>query len=346
VIATALLIVLAAFAVSVAIIPVLDALAPRLRLMDEPDTRKVHDRPVSCIGGFGIFAGSLLAVLVTLPMDRLLQAYVLGALVVFAFGIWDDRHALGHYAKFTGQTIAVLIVVLWGDLSIHRVPFMGGEALPPELAIPFTVFAMVGMINATNHSDGLDGLAGGQSLLSLLVIAFLAYTAGGLGAAVVALAALGGVLGFLPYNMHPARVFMGDNGSQFLGYTLGFLVVLLTQHVNPALSPAVAALLLGLPVIDILAVFAMRVHSRINWFKGTQNHLHHRLLDLGFNQNQAVVILYSVQGIFVISAIFLADAPDALILGLYLTACALVFAGIMRAERRGRRTRAVTEDGT
>jgi UDP-GlcNAc:undecaprenyl-phosphate GlcNAc-1-phosphate transferase len=109
---------------------------------------------------------------------------------------------------------------------------------------------MVGMINAINHSDGLDGLAGGESMLSLGGIAYLSYLAGGTTVTVMALATIGGLFGFMRFNTHPARIFMGDGGSQFLGYTLGFLAVLLTQKVNPVLSPALPALLLGLPIAD------------------------------------------------------------------------------------------------
>jgi len=189
------------------------------------------------------------------------------------------------------------------------------------------------MINAMNHSDGLDGLAGGLSVLSLSSIAYLAYLANGSQVIAIAVATLGGIVGFLRYNTHPARVFMGDSGSQFLGFTLGFLAVSLTQNVNPALSPALPALLLGLPIVDILAVFAQRVYHRLNWFRATRNHIHHRLLELGFHHYEAVVIIYSIQMFFVISAIFLSYESDALILSLYLGTCSLVFMFLILAER-------------
>ena len=289
-------------------------MAPRLGMVDMPDPRKVHATPVPRVGGVGIVLGALIPLLLWLPLSAGILAYVFGSLVLFGFGAWDDSHELGHYVKFIGQFIAVLTVVYYGDVYVRQIPFMGMESVPDSIGKPFTVFAMVGMINAMNHSDGLDGLAGGLSVLSLSSIAYLAYLADGSQVVAIAVAVLGGIFGFLRYNTHPARVFMGDSGSQFLGFTLGFLAVLLTQNVNPVLSPALPALLLGLPIVDILAVFAQRVYHGMNWFRATRNHIHHRLLELGFHHYEAVVVIYSIQMFFIIGAIFLSYESDALIL--------------------------------
>jgi UDP-GlcNAc:undecaprenyl-phosphate GlcNAc-1-phosphate transferase len=328
-----LLVFFAALAISVAIIPVMIRLAPRLGMVDMPDPRKVHAKPVPRVGGVGIVLGALIPLLLWMPFDESLLAYVFGSIVLFGFGVWDDSHELGHYVKFIGQFIAVLTVVYYGDVYVQQLPFIDMESVPDSIAKPFTVFAMVGMINAINHSDGLDGLAGGLSVLSLSAIAYLAYIAEGSEVVIVAIAVLGGLFGFLRYNTHPARVFMGDSGSQFLGFTLGFLAVLLTQNVNPALSPAVPALLLGLPIVDILGVFVQRVYHGMNWFRATRNHIHHRLLELGFHHYEAVVIIYSIQMFFIISAIFLCYESDALILSLYLGTCAAVFLFLIFAEK-------------
>jgi UDP-GlcNAc:undecaprenyl-phosphate GlcNAc-1-phosphate transferase len=197
------------------------------------------------------------------------------------------------------------------------------------------VIAIVGMINAINHSDGLDGLAGGESMLSLGCIAYLAYAAEGFAVMMVALAVMGGAFGFLRFNTHPARVFMGDSGSQFLGFSLGTLAVMLTQQVNTSMSMALPALILGLPIVDILAVFAQRAYQGLNWFKATKNHIHHRLLELGFDHYQSVVIIYSIQAFFVLSALALRYEADAVLLTLYLGVCGLVFALLVLGERTG-----------
>jgi len=330
-----LVILFASIAISMALIPLMVRVAPRLGLIDRPSMRKVHALPVSRVGGIGIALGALVPIAVWVQLDPVIQAYLFGSLVLLCFGVWDDSHELGHYVKFIGQFIAVLAVVLYGDLYVTRFPLMGPDLLAPSYAIPFTVFAMVGMINAINHSDGLDGLAGGESLLSFVIIAFLAFLADGFIVVAIAVAAIGGVLGFLRFNTHPAKVFMGDSGSQFLGFTLAFLAVLLTQKVNPALSPALPLLFLGLPIIDILVVLALRAYHGMNWFRASRNHIHHRLLDLGFVHGEAVIMIYGVQAAFVVSAIFLSYAADMLVLAMYLVGCSAVFFLLTLAERTG-----------
>jgi UDP-GlcNAc:undecaprenyl-phosphate GlcNAc-1-phosphate transferase len=325
--------------ISMAIIPVMVRLAPRLGMIDRPDPRKVHAVPIPRVGGVGIVLGALLPVILLLPLDQSLYAYIFGALVLFGFGVMDDCRELGHYVKFIGQFIAVIAVVYYGDVFVTHMPFMGGEPLSAAVGRPFTVFAMVGMINAINHSDGLDGLAGGESMLSLGGIAYLSYLAGGTVVSLIAFATIGGLFGFMRFNTHPARIFMGDGGSQFLGYTLGFLTVLLTQKVNPALSPALPALLLGLPIADIIAVFAQRIYHRMNWFRATKNHIHHRLLDLGFRHHESVMVVYSVQALLVFCAVLMPYESDALILGIYTVVVTAVFGFLYVAERRGRHMR-------
>lgn len=310
---------------SVTLIPVMMRVAPRLGMVDKPDPRKVHTTPTPRVGGVGIVMGSLIPISLWIPLDHSILAYLIGALILLVFGLWDDSHELGHYAKFIGQFIAVITVVYYGDVYVRTLPFAGLEPLTPFIGKLFTVFAIVGMINAINHSDGLDGLAGGLSVLSLSCVAYLAFLANDNTIVTIAFAILGGVFGFLRYNTHPAKVFMGDGGSQFLGFTLAFLVIVLTQNVNPALSPALPALILGLPIIDILAVFAQRVYHRMNWFRATKNHIHHRLLEIGFYHYESVVVIYMIQTVFVVSAILLRYESDMLIMVLYSGVCALIF---------------------
>ena len=332
---TLLLPLIIALVVSMILITVMVRLAPALGLIDRPDPRKVHAHPVPQVGGFGIFFGAIVPVVLFLPLDHTLTAFLAGALVLFLFGVLDDAMELGHYAKFIGQFIAVITVVYWGGVQVTHFPFLPDGAIGVSAGKLFTVFAMVGMINAINHSDGLDGLAGGEAMVSLGCIAWLAYLSNGLPVALIALSMIGGLLGFMRYNTHPAVIFMGDGGSQFIGYTLGFLAVILTQRVNTALSPALPLLLLGLPIADIIGVFAQRIYKRMNWFRATRNHIHHRLLDLGFYHYESVVIIYSIQIALVVSAALLPYQSDALITGFYLAVVAAVFLSLLVAERSG-----------
>ncbi len=307
-----------ALVVSMAVIPLMIRSAPWLGMLDYPDSRKVHVAPIPRVGGVGIIVGSLIPIFLWIPLDESLRAYLFGSIVLLVFGAWDDSRTLNPYVKFIGQFIAVFAVVYYGDVYIASLPFMDLAPLPVAIAKPFTVFAIVGMINALNVSDGLDGLAGGISILSLSGIAYLAFLADGYVTISIIVAILGGVLGFLRYNTYPARVFMGDGGSQFLGFTLGFLAVLLTQKVNPALSPSVPVLFLGLPVIDMLVVIAQRLYYGINPFAATKHHIHHRLLDLGFDHYEAVIMIYLLQALLIGSAVLLSYESDWLILSFYL----------------------------
>lgn len=318
---------------SMLLIPVIGRLAPRLGLLDQPDARKVHKAPVPRVGGWGITLGIVLPLLIALPLDPASRSLVIGVLVLFAFGVWDDACCLGHWTKFAGQIGAVSVVVWYGDVWVSRLPF--DVILDPIAGKAFTTFALVGAVNAINHSDGLDGLAGGETVLSLIAIAVLGYVVADVLVVGVALATIGGILGFLRYNSHPARVFMGDAGSQVLGFTLGFLVVYLTQVTHTALGAALPLLLLGLPIVDILAVLYQRMRARGNWFTATRNHVHHRLLELGFDHYETVVVIYTIQACFVVSAVLLRYESDVTILATYAGLVVSTFAALIGAERRG-----------
>ncbi len=332
---TYLLIAMMAMAISMAIIPLMMRLAPKIGMIDEPDPRKVHTTPIPRVGGLGIVIGALVPMLLWLPLTDLSISIFLGSSILLIFGTWDDVTELGHYVKFVGQIAAACLVVYYGDLYVSHFPMYSYETIPESIGKPFTVIAIVGMINAINHSDGLDGLAGGESLISLSVIAYLAFLFNSDLMLVIAAATIGGIFGFLRFNSHPARVFMGDAGSQFLGFVLAVLVVILTQQANSVLSPAIAILLLGLPVVDILAVFFLRAKHKMNLFKATRNHVHHRLLDIGFLHYESVIFIYTVQFVLVISAVFLMYENDLLVLLFYLAVCASVFVFLTVSERSG-----------
>lgn len=326
-------------AVSMLVVPLVSRFAPRLGLLDLPDARKVHVTPVPRVGGWGIVIGGLVPVLLSFGLDPLLQSFVFGAAVLFVFGVWDDARQLGHWTKFAGQVLAVAAVVFHGDLYVMRLPFIDNDWLSPLAGKCFTMFALIGAINAINHSDGLDGLAAGESLLTLIAMAVLAYVVGDALAVGISLAMIGGILGFLRYNSHPARVFMGDAGSQVLGFTLGFLVVYLTQVAHTALSAALPLLLLGLPIADILAVLYQRARAGDNWFKATRNHVHHRLLALGFNHYETVIVIYSVHAALVIGGVLLRYESDSTVTAVYLAVVVALFSSLIIAERTGWRLR-------
>lgn len=342
---TFVVIFLVALAVSMTLIPVMIRLAPHIGMIDKPDPRKVHVAPIPRAGGVGIVLGALLPMVIWLPFTDTLIAYCIGSLVLLVFGVWDDIAELGHYVKFIGQFVAAIVVVYYGGVVVETFPFMDMDPLPANIGKPFTVIALVGMINAINHSDGLDGLAGGESLMSLAGILYLASQVEGAQTMVLVVAVMGGVFGFLRFNSHPARVFMGDGGSQFLGFSLGVFAVLLSQRDYPALSPVVPLLLLGLPIADILVVFWKRARAGGNWFKATKNHIHHRLLEMGFHHYESVTIIYTLQALLVVTAVCLPYAADGALMAIYLGICFILFALLRHAERSGWRAHGVGGHG-
>lgn len=334
-----------ALAVSMLLIPVMIRLAPHIGMIDKPDPRKVHAAPIPRAGGIGIVLGALLPMVIVLPFSEVMLTFYAGSAILLVFGVWDDIAELGHYVKFIGQFAAAILVVYYGGVVVETFPFMDMEPLPPSIGKPFTVIALVGMINAINHSDGLDGLAGGESLMSLAGILYLASQAQGFETMVMVVAVMGGVFGFLRFNSHPARVFMGDGGSQFLGFALGVLAVLLTQRDNPALSPVLPLLVLGLPIADILVVFWKRARAGGSWFRATKNHVHHRLLELGFHHYESVAVIYTLQAALVFAAVSLPYAADAALLAVYLGVCIALFMLLRRAEATGWRAHSAGDPG-
>lgn len=319
-----LLVFLVAVLLSVALVPLLIRHAQRFGFIDAPDARKVHSAPIPRIGGLAMVVGAVVPILVWLELDPQILSFLGGVLIITVFGVWDDRSDLDYRLKFAGQIAAAVLVTLVGDVAIRDIPFGPADGLPDAVAIPLTILFLVGITNAVNLADGLDGLASGVTLLSAGVVALLAYLAEGTALLLLALAVSGAICGFLRYNTHPATVFMGDTGSQFLGFTLGFMVVVLTQQVNPAVSPVLLVLILGLPILDTLSVMLQRIREGRSPFSPDRNHLHHKLLASGLRHYEAVAAIYVLQGLFVGAALFLRYESDLVLGGIYLAACVAV----------------------
>jgi UDP-GlcNAc:undecaprenyl-phosphate GlcNAc-1-phosphate transferase len=316
---------------SMLLVPLLIRLSGPLHLMDLPDARKVHMASIPRSGGVAIVAGAAIPIAIWLPADPVLFGVLAGGFILAVFGFIDDRVNLNYRWKFLGQLLAVGCA-LAGGLRIHEAPFFGIHAVPDLISYPLTVLFLLGVTNAINFSDGLDGLAGGISLLTLSAIAWLSYQAGGVELTLTALALMGGICGFLRYNNYPAVVFMGDTGSQFLGFMTGALALMLTQKVSPTLNPAIVLLLLGLPILDTLTVMTWRIRRGESPFLPDRNHFHHRLLEFGFFQYEAVSLIYFTHGLFVLSAILLKYESDLLIIGICVV-FSLCVAGLFRWAR-------------
>jgi UDP-GlcNAc:undecaprenyl-phosphate/decaprenyl-phosphate GlcNAc-1-phosphate transferase len=304
--------------ICMALIPPLRHLAARFQIMDQPGERKVHQHPIPRIGGIAFAIGAFASILWWSPKNSITLSILLGGLILLGFGVWDDRVNLGYRTKLLGQMMAALTVIVLGGIRFESIPFLLDAELPLWIGIPVTALFLVGVSNAVNLTDGLDGLAGGLSFLTLCGMAYLAHLSNDSTVLLLTVPFLGGVLGFLRYNTYPARIFMGDSGSQLLGYIMGVLAILLTDSTRGPFSPALALLLLGLPFLDTLGVFGQRLAEGRSPFVGDRTHIHHKLLAVGLSHYEAVTVIYGIQAGMVGLAYVLRWQSDTLIVPLYL----------------------------
>jgi UDP-GlcNAc:undecaprenyl-phosphate/decaprenyl-phosphate GlcNAc-1-phosphate transferase len=335
---------LVAVSVTMALIPPLIKLAPRLQFIDLPQERKVHVTPVPRVGGIAMAVGVMLAWFAWGKLGVQMNALIASIGVLLVFGIWDDRATLSAGAKFAGQMISALMVMWWGGIHIDSITFASPYMLPFWIGAPMTFVFLVGATNAINLADGLDGLAGGTTMLCMAGLALLAFSVGNVQVGGAAVLIIGAVLGFLRYNTYPARVFMGDSGSQLLGFSAAVLALMLTQDRNAPLSSALPLLLLGVPIIDTSSVMISRMLAGHSPFKADRNHIHHRLLQLGFHHHEAVIVIYLAQSLFFVSAWLMRYDSDALIVAVFLLLAASILLSLHFAVRKQWRWRRLSGD--
>jgi UDP-GlcNAc:undecaprenyl-phosphate/decaprenyl-phosphate GlcNAc-1-phosphate transferase len=325
---------LIALSITTACMPSLQRWAPKVGLTDRPGARKVHAVPVPRVGGIAMAAGILVPTLIAVPLSPAVAGFLAGVVVLLVFGVWDDRVDLDYRWKFFGQFLAVTLCIVVGHVQIAELTLDHPIRLPDGLSWLLTFGFLVGVTNAVNLADGLDGLAGGLALLCLCAIAVFGAICGNRPVVAMALIESGAILGFLRFNTHPARVFMGDGGSQVLGFSIGVLAILATQGDHTALSAALPLLLIGLPIVDTLTVMLRRALAGRSPFVSDRGHLHHRLLDLGFAHHEAVALIYCVQlGLFLL-AYFLRFESDLLILAVFGLFAAVALAALRFATHR------------
>jgi UDP-GlcNAc:undecaprenyl-phosphate GlcNAc-1-phosphate transferase len=325
--------------VTMACLPIFGRMATRWGIVDKPGMRKVHTTPIPRIGGLAMLVGVLIAAITGIPLESPDRYFLAAAVVLTAFGVWDDRFDLDYRIKFVGQLLAVAIVVFGGDIQIRFITLEDQVMLPQWVSVSLTAVFLVGITNAINLADGLDGLAGGTTFLCLCALAMLAHGGGQVAGAAMALAVAGAVLGFLRFNTYPASVFMGDAGSQLLGFAVGVLSLRATQNNEGVVSAATPILLLALPILDTLSVMVQRISEGRSPFSADKNHIHHKLLKMGFDHHEAVMVIYAIQAALFLVAYRLRYESDLTIL-----AAVIVFFGgaitiLQIASRRGWRFR-------
>ena len=270
------------------------------RLGDKPNGRKLHAHAIPHLGGIAIFGGFFLALLTLLatPFGIAQAGRVLallpGLLIVFGLGLVDDLRGLGASVKLVYQVLAAVCVVAMGA------SLQDGGTLAFGLVVGLSVFWYVGVCNSVNLIDGLDGLAAGTSAFAALGFLFVGARLGDAAIVLVALSLVGALTAFLRFNFHPARIFMGDTGSMFIGFTLAFLVCLLAPSVGLWKAVLGGAAVLGVPVLDTATAILRRIASRRHIFKADGEHTHHKLMQLGMSHRGAVWALYALSAMFAI----------------------------------------------
>ena len=297
--------------VAAVITPIVRRIALRYGIVDHPsEKRKIHRQPIAYLGGVAIFVAFLVGVLMHVSLSRQLVALLLGCFVLVLVGVIDDIRGLSPWTKLGWQVVAAGIA-LSGGIGITAItnPFGGifdltvGRFAVDLFTIHFhispianmiSILWMVGLANTINFLDGLDGLAGGVSGIAAVIMFLLSISdrVNQPGVALLAIILAGAIFGWLPYNFNPAKIFMGDSGSYFLGLTLAMLAI------YSGAKLATAALVLGFPIVDAIWAVTRRLARRKSPFRADRGHFHHLLLDVGLTQRQAVLTLYAVAALF------------------------------------------------
>ncbi len=331
-----------AFLITFFAIPIIIQIAKDKKLFDEPDERKVHKTVIPTLGGLGIFAGFIIATLMGVPsgITSELQYFAAAATVIFFLGLKDDILVLSASKKFIGQLVAAGIIIKFGGIQITNMHgFLGITEIPHIASIILTIFTIIVITNSFNLIDGVDGLAGSLGVLTTLVFGTYFFAAGQLTYAVMAFALSGSIIAFLIYNFSPAKIFMGDTGSLLLGLINSILVIkFINVAGNPAVkfpiesAPAVGVAILMIPLFDTLRVFTLRILDRRSPFSPDRTHVHHFLLDIGFNHRMVTFTCVGANVIFIAMAYFLRHLGTTTVLGILLSS-AFIFIGIIYYSR-------------
>ena len=318
-----------ASAISYASTPFVMKLAVRIGAVDVPrDNRRMHKVPIPRLGGLAIVIAFLLCTFLFVKLDSQIQGVLLGAIIILVVGVLDDCLTLKAMPKFIAQIVAACLVYRSGcEIRYVTNPF---SVQPIDLGFFsgfVTVVWIVMMTNAVNFIDGLDGLAVGVSGISTGTMLVIAMLLGEESVAVILAALLGACLGFIPFNFNPARIFMGDTGSTFLGFVLASMSVQGLFKMYAVISFVVLFLILGVSFFDITFAVIRRLAKHQNPMTADRGHIHHRLIDMGLNQKQSVAIVYMLTGVLGLAAVLLANSTGTKAFILFSAVCVVAIVG-------------------
>ena len=285
--------------------------ASRVGAIDVPkDERRVHDHPIPRMGGIAIFLGFVISLLLFVNMSTQVMGLLVGAVIIAVMGAVDDIVNLRPMVKLAFQLLAAIVAVRSGLVfDVISNPNVFAEETTIEigfLSVPLTILWIVGCTNAMNLIDGLDGLAVGVAAISSTSMLIVSLLVAEPVVSVILAALTGACLGFMPYNMNPAKIFMGDVGSQLLGFVLATASIMGLFKMHAIFTFFVPMLSLALPLTDTLFAFCRRISHGQSPFRADRGHFHHRLLAMGLSQKQAVAVLYTISAVMGLLAVILA----------------------------------------
>ncbi len=309
-------ILVVSFLISLFAYPSYIKLLEKKKLLDVPDHRKIHKRSVPSMGGVVMILGMLITIIFFFPIEQLLEFrfFIGGLMIMFIVGLRDDLVPFRPALKLISQLVPIMIVIFFFDIKLESFYSLSEIVLPLWIQVSLTAFTMVIIINSFNLIDGVDGLAGSLSLTSLTAFATLFFLQGNTFFALLLLAMGGSILGFLAFNWAPAKIFMGDNGALFIGFILACSSILFIREATVAgifegvIGTALA--LMAVPLYDMFRIIFLRIFLRKRLMKADRNHIHHKLLDLGFSHAQVTMTLFSVQAFIIFLTLMLNHWPD------------------------------------
>ena len=299
-----ILIVLTTFIFTALFIPIVKKIAEFIGAMDVPNARKVHKVPIPRLGGLGIYGGFLLGYMLFGQHSVQMNAILIGSFIILVTGIFDDIKPVPAKYKFLAQILGSSIIPLYGGILLKDISAFGVYINFGIFTYPVTILFIVGIVNCINLIDGLDGLSSGIASIYFLtvgIIGVLLHNTNGLDITLTFIM-LGSTLGFLLHNFHPAKIFMGDSGSMFLGYIIAVIALLGFKNITLT-SFVVPMFLLAIPVMDTLFAIIRRIVNHKPIGLPDKEHLHHQLLKLQFSQTKTVLVIYFIDSLFAIASI-------------------------------------------
>jgi len=301
-----------ALAIALVATPLVKELALRIGAVDVPNERKVHRGVMPRLGGLAIYLSFVVGFLLFVPKTAIAWGIFLGGSIIALVGALDDRFQLSPKAKLLGQLVAALVVVAFGlRVTFINLPFDEGFSIGWLLSIPVTMVWIVAVTNAVNLIDGLDGLAAGVSAIATATLLVVSLLMGNTFVALLCAVLLGATMGFLVFNFHPAKIFMGDTGALFLGFQLAVLSIMGFKQVT-LFSYVIPLLLLGVPLSDTFFAIVRRKLNKKPISAADKSHLHHCLLHLGLSHRGAVLTIYAISALFGLCAVLLYQAQTVL----------------------------------